>query len=170
MGVARGISDRKALATTGHGEDLRSFSHTASRSARGVGRGRQGRLLPASLHARAAEQRREESDVGDRDEAERNQPTRDGGTRILGPSLREEPFGDLGQGFVQGRIDPDDHAMKAGPAHRGTVPWSASKASSPVRMHARTAIDRDGVVPSGVISGASASSRVVVAASTRAET
>jgi hypothetical protein len=25
MGVARGISDRKALATTGHGEDLHSI-------------------------------------------------------------------------------------------------------------------------------------------------
>jgi hypothetical protein len=154
----------RALSSTG------SFPHTASRSARGVGRGRHGASLSTSLHASAAEQRREESDVGDRDEAKRNQPTRDGGARILGPRFREEPLGDLGQGFVQGRIDPDDHAMKAGPAHRGTVPWSASRASSPVRMHARTAIDRDGVVPSGVIRGASASSRVVVAASTRAET
>jgi hypothetical protein len=147
-----------------------SFSNTASRSARRVRHGRRGAPLPASLHAGAAEQRREESDVGDRDEAERNQPTRDGGARILGPRLREQPLGDPGQGFVQGRIDPDDHAVKAGPAHRGSVLWSASKASSPVRMHARTAIDRDGVVPSGVTRGASASSRAVVAASTRADT
>jgi hypothetical protein len=62
-----------------------SFSNTALRSARGVGRGRgrQGASLSPSLHASAAEQRPEASDVGDRDEAERYQSARDGGARIL---------------------------------------------------------------------------------------
>jgi hypothetical protein len=36
MGVARGISDRKALATTGHGEDLRTIAPPTAAGSTGL--------------------------------------------------------------------------------------------------------------------------------------
>lgn len=82
---------------------------------------------------------------------------------VEGKALRN-----AGQRAMDLPIDPHHQAIEAR-AHSAPldIVCCASSASRPVRMHARTATERDGFVPGAVTAGTSASTRATVVAERR---